>query len=894
MPIDFPNSPTNSQTHVVGSFTWQYDGEKWIAANGIALDGLTDVTAPSPASGDFLKWNGTAWVNDAVNLATDTIGSYVESLVAGTGVTLSNNSGEGSTPTVAIGQDVASSATPTFAGLNLNGSVVFEGATANEFETTLSATDPTADRTITLPDATTTLVGTDTTQTLSNKTLTTPTINGPEITATGGTPRIHGIYLPEPHFITFEGATTNEYETVLTVVDPTADRTVSLPDASGTLAISGTIALGTDTTGNYVTSLVAGTGVTLTNGTASEGGTPTIGIGQAVGTTSNVQFNDVTVDGNLTVNGTTTTLNTETLAIEDNIVVLNSNVTSSPTTNAGIEIERGTSSNVQIRWNETTDKWQFTNDGTNYTDFGAGGATISDTAPASPEVGSLWFESDTAKTFVYYDSQWIEVGGVGTGARMVSSSSAPASPLEGSMWFDTDTAQTFVYYDSQWIEIGASAMGATVSTTAPTSPIGGQIWFNSDTGGTYVYYGSAWVEVGAAPVNLLLQAIDAKGDLLVGTADNTVDNLAVGANGSVLMADSSTATGLSWSTQPLSNRNVIINGAMQVTQRGTSTASITADGYYTADRWLGAASGLGTWTQSVEGDAPTGSGFRKSLKMLCTTANASPTGTNNLAVVTYIEGQNLQQFAKGTASAKQFALSFWVKSNVTGTYVAELFDVDNTRQTALQYTISSSATWEKKTLIFSADATGEFDNDNAKSLQVTFWMGAGSGLTSGTLQTTWAANTTANRAVGQVNLAAATSNYWQVTGVQLEAGAVATPFEFEDIGITLAKCQRYFMRWSGATNERIGLAVPYSTTNALPTLQFPVTMRTIASAVTYLDLQLELPGVGTSAVTSVTLNGQNANAVSAVVTVASGLTAWQPRHLQLSSSSGFLAVSAEL
>ena len=251
--------------------------------------------------------------------------------------------------------------------------------------------------------------------------------------------------------------------------------------------------------------------------------------------------------------------------------------------------------------------------------------------------------------------------------------------------------------------------------------------------------------------------------------------------------------GTSWvGLDPSRDRNVIINGAMQVAQRGTSTASITADGYYTADRWLGAASGLGTWTQSVEGDAPTGSGFRKSLKMLCTTANASPTGTNNLAVVTYIEGQNLQRFAKGTASAKQFALSFWVKSNVTGTYVSELFDVDNTRQTALQYTISSPATWEKKTLIFAADATGAFDNDNAKSLQVTFWMGAGSGLTSGTLQTTWAANTTANRAVGQVNLAAATSNYWQITGVQLEAGAVATPFEFEQINETLAKCQRYY------------------------------------------------------------------------------------------------------
>jgi cytoskeletal protein CcmA (bactofilin family) len=117
-------------------------------------------------------------------------------------------------------------------------SIILEGATANDFETTLTVVDPTADRTITFPDATTTVVGTDTTQTLSNKTLTTPTINGGEFTATGGTPRMHGIYLPSPHFITFEGTTNDEFETVLEAGDPTADRTITLPNASGTVALT--------------------------------------------------------------------------------------------------------------------------------------------------------------------------------------------------------------------------------------------------------------------------------------------------------------------------------------------------------------------------------------------------------------------------------------------------------------------------------------------------------------------------------------------------------------------------------------------------------------------------------------------------------------------------------
>jgi hypothetical protein len=280
----------------------------------------------SPASGDFLKWNGSYWTNDPINLGTDTTGNS-DNVTEGTtnlyftdgrarSALLADNAGTASgirfiapntgtvelisqeatrfvrvTSNAAVGggkteiqgsaQILASSSISdpghlTVAGsVTVGGGVIFEGATADDYETSLVVTDPTADRTITLPDATTTLVGTDTTQTLSNKTLTTPTINGPEITATGGTPRIHGIYLPEPHFITFEGSTTDEFETVLTVVNPTADRTVSLPDASGTVALNGSIALGTDTTGNYMLEVVAGTGIAISH-TQGEGSTASV------------------------------------------------------------------------------------------------------------------------------------------------------------------------------------------------------------------------------------------------------------------------------------------------------------------------------------------------------------------------------------------------------------------------------------------------------------------------------------------------------------------------------------------------------------------------------------------------------------------------------------------
>jgi hypothetical protein len=306
--------------------------------------------------------------------------------------------------------------------------------------------------------------------------------------------------------------------------------------------------------------------------------------------------------------------------------------------------------------------------------------------------------------------------------------------------------------------------------------------------------------------------VTTKGDILVGTAADTLARQGVGANGQVLVADSGVTNGVAW-VDPQTNRNVVINGAMQVAQRGTSSAGITSNGYYTADRWVSDISTMGTWTSSVENDAPTGSGFRKSLKMLCTTADASPAANDVAGVYTGLEGQNVQQFLKGTASAKQFALSFWVKSNVTGTYIAELYDADNTRQVSASYSISASATWEKKTITFPADTTGAFDNDNGASIYAVFNLGVGSGRSSGTLNTVWNSVTSANRAVGQTNVAAAINNYWQITGVQLEAGAVATPFEVEDYGTTLAKCQRYFetQDWSG---NRYRLAVVYSSSTA--------------------------------------------------------------------------------
>lgn len=151
----------------------------------------------------------------------------------------------------------------------------------------------------------------------------------------------------------------------------------------------------------------------------------------------------------------------------------------------------------------------------------------------------------------YNGSVWTSASvAAGGGASVTVAETPPASPSTGDLWFESDTSRTYVYYDSFWIEIGGVAPGATVSDTAPSSPVTGQVWFNSLNGGTYVYYSSAWAEVGAVPVNNLLNLLDAKGDLFVGSADNTAAKLSVGTNGQVLMVDPSATYGVKWAAIP--------------------------------------------------------------------------------------------------------------------------------------------------------------------------------------------------------------------------------------------------------------------------------------------------------------------------------------------------------
>lgn len=278
----------------------------------------------------------------------------------------------------------------------------------------------------------------------------------------------------------------------------------------------------------------------------------------------------------------------------------------------------------------------------------------------------------------------------------------------------------------------------------------------------------------------------------------------------------------------LGNKRININGGFQVFQRSTSASDTGAsEGYFAPDRYRQAGSGSMRYTASQSTDVPAGYGFSNSLKYDCTTASGTVSAGHYAAIEHRIEGQDLQVFCKGTAQAKQYTLSFHVKSPKTGIHVVELYDNDNDRHVAKSYTISSANTWQKVTLTFPADTTGAFGNDNGSSLRIFFSLMAGTNYAGSTLPSAWASFSSTARATGQVNVFDSTSNDFYLTGVQLEVGSVATDFEHRSFGQELALCQRYY-----AQNNKSLYLMAYGS-NAINNVYFPVTMRAAPSVTEY-------------------------------------------------------------
>jgi hypothetical protein len=250
-------------------------------------------------------------------------------------------------------------------------------------------------------------------------------------------------------------------------------------------------------------------------------------------------------------------------------------------------------------------------------------------------------------------------------------------------------------------------------------------------------------------------------------------------------------------------RNLIINGDMSIAQRGTSSTGQTSSGYKTCDRFRLSINTLGTWTITQDSDTPSNQGFGYSLKLQCTTADASPASTDDLYIQHKIEGQNLTQLKYGGSSAESLTLSFWVKSNKTGTASLNFLQRDNSAKLyTTTYSISSANTWEKKTITISGDTSGVINNDNGSGFEILWWLNSGSLYTSGTTRNAWSSYADGDTNVSNLGLGGSTSDYINITGVQLEVGTSASDFEFLPYDVNLRRCQRYFLRtYRGATGD---------------------------------------------------------------------------------------------
>ena len=270
---------------------------------------------------------------------------------------------------------------------------------------------------------------------------------------------------------------------------------------------------------------------------------------------------------------------------------------------------------------------------------------------------------------------------------------------------------------------------------------------------------------------------------------------------------------------PYGLKNRIINGAMMIDQRNAG-ASVTPTGdAYTLDRWqlsIGVSSKL-----SVQRSTTAPTGFINSA--LITTASAyTASAADYLSYCTKIEGLNISDLAWGTASAKTVTLSFQVRSSLTGTFSGALQNSGASRSYPFTFSISSANTWETKSITIAGDTSGTWLTTNGIGIEIHFNMGSGSDRlgTAGAWNSNWNTGATGSVALVQTNGAT-----FYITGVQLEIGSTATPFERRMYGQELALCQRYYYLHAG-NSQSIGVGYYYNATIATVVCQFPVSMRT--------------------------------------------------------------------
>ena len=278
-------------------------------------------------------------------------------------------------------------------------------------------------------------------------------------------------------------------------------------------------------------------------------------------------------------------------------------------------------------------------------------------------------------------------------------------------------------------------------------------------------------------------------------------------------------------------RNILYNGAMNIAQKGATTATGAlgdAIEYGNIDRFkieAGNTAGRFTMKQTAITDLP---GFANCMELDCTTADTSIAAGEFIILAQYLEGQDVQQMKKGTSSAEAVTVSFYVKGNAAAVHTLELRDNDNSRFNSQEFPVTTD--WVRITRTFVGDTSGAFGDDTELSLKVNIWLHAGSTYTGGThVSNAW--GTTTNTRVGdnQTSFVDATSRNLFITGYQVEVGSVATPFEHRSFGEELALCQRYYVQIGPyPSSQGAGSLAIFATADGnsgFSLIDFPVYMR---------------------------------------------------------------------
>ena len=339
-------------------------------------------------------------------------------------------------------------------------------------------------------------------------------------------------------------------------------------------------------------------------------------------------------------------------------------------------------------------------------------------------------------------------------------------------------------------------------------------------------------------------------------------------------------------------KNRIINGAMEIDQRNAgASVSVNGNDIYTLDRFKGWANGGGVFSVQQSSTAPTG--FNRSAVLTVTTADASVAAGDNYRWAQDIEGYNVSDLSYGSSGAKTVTVSFWVRSNLTGTYGGALYSVPSGVSYVYQYTINSADTWEQKTITITGNTVNTLNTTNGNGLRVFFDLGSGSNYQNAT--GSWVSGEKFSTS-GNANWIGTLSNNLYITGVQLEVGSTATEFERRPYGLELALCQRYYYRVESATNGngQFFMGMNYDSSTFYGILPLPVPMRANPTLTTGGTFRVNWPGGGGTTTSSPSINQALRNSLWIAAGVSSGRVGVADLCSANSDTSTYIGCSAEL